>query len=226
MVEAQPILVMRDIVKDYGEGRARALDSVNLSVDAGAFAAIIGPSGSGKSTLLNLIGLLDRPTQGTMQMLGADVLALTPGQLTAFRGSKLGFVFQFHHLLPGFTAAENVMLPLMAHAGRERAGMRSKALETLALVGMEHLADAAVPKLSGGQQQRVAMARALAADPVLLLADEPTGNLDTRNADEIFTLLRRLNQDKGLTVLVVTHDSRLAARCDRRIEVVDGHVRP
>jgi len=157
-------------------------------------------------------------------MLGQDVLAFTPQQLTAFRGRKLGFVFQFHHLLPGFTAVENVMLPLMAHAGRERPGMREKARATLALVGLDHFADAAVPKLSGGQQQRVAIARALATDPVLLLADEPTGNLDTHNADEIFVLLRRLNKDSGLTVLVVTHDSRLAARCDRRIEVVDGHI--
>ncbi len=219
------LLDMQGIYKDFGP-QAPVLHDVHLQLQQGSFSAIIGPSGSGKSTLLNIIGLLDKPSSGEFHFLGEDVVRLPPAELTRFRGQKIGFIFQFHHLLPAFTAIENVMMPLIAHAGRMRPGMRGKALDILKAVGMEGKADSKATELSGGQQQRVAIARALVTNPPLVLADEPTGNLDTRNADEIFALLRRLNETKGIALLVVTHDPRLAQRCDRIIEVVDGRIVP
>lgn len=220
---AEDLIDLRGITKNYGPN-AQVLHGIDLTLAQGSFAAIIGPSGSGKSTLLNIIGLLDKPSSGVFRFLGADIITMPATSLTAFRGQKIGFVFQFHHLLPGFTAVENVMLPLIAYEGRLKNDMRQKALDILASVGMSHKADAKVTELSGGQQQRVAIARALIANPPLLLADEPTGNLDTRHADEIFALLRTLNKTRGLALLVVTHDPRLASRCDRIIEVVDGRI--
>jgi lipoprotein-releasing system ATP-binding protein len=220
---AEPLLQLEGINKDYGP-QASILHDIDLKLEQGSFSAIIGPSGSGKSTLLNIIGLLDRPTTGSFRFLGQDVLGLPPAELTRFRGQKIGFIFQFHHLLPAFSAVENVMLPLIAHGGRLRPGMRDQALDVLRAVGMADKADAKATELSGGQQQRVAIARALVTNPPLVLADEPTGNLDTRNADDIFALLRRLNETKGMALLVVTHDPRLAQRCDRIVEVVDGRV--
>ncbi len=219
------LLDMQGIYKDFGP-QAPVLHDVHLQLQQGSFSAIIGPSGSGKSTLLNIIGLLDKPSSGEFHFLGEDVVRLPPAELTRFRGQKIGFIFQFHHLLPAFTAIENVMMPLIAHAGRMRPGMREQALDILKAVGMEGKADSKATELSGGQQQRVAIARALVTNPPLVLADEPTGNLDTRNADEIFALLRRLNETKGIALLVVTHDPRLAQRCDRIIEVVDGRIVP
>ncbi len=219
------LLDLQGIYKDFGP-QAPVLHDVHLQLQQGSFSAIIGPSGSGKSTLLNIIGLLDKPSSGEFHFLGEDVVRLPPAELTRFRGQKIGFIFQFHHLLPAFTAIENVMLPLIAHAGRMRPGMREQALDILKAVGMEGKADSKATELSGGQQQRVAIARALVTNPPLVLADEPTGNLDTRNADEIFALLRRLNETKGIALLVVTHDPRLAQRCDRIIEVVDGRIVP
>ncbi len=221
---AEHLLHLKDVTKNFGP-KAPVLHGIDLTLAQGSFSAIIGPSGSGKSTLLNIIGLLDKPSSGAFQFLGEDVITMPPAELTRFRGQKIGFVFQFHHLLPAFTAIENVMLPLIAHAGRMRPEMRGKALEILAAVGMADKADAKATELSGGQQQRVAIARALVTDPPLVLADEPTGNLDTRNADDIFSLLRLLNQSKGIALLTVTHDQRLAERCDRIIEVVDGRIR-
>lgn len=219
------LLDLQGIYKDFGP-QAPVLHDIHLQLQQGSFSAIIGPSGSGKSTLLNIIGLLDKPTSGQFHFLGEDVVRLAPAQLTRFRGQKIGFIFQFHHLLPAFTAIENVMLPLIAHAGRIGPGMHEQALDILRAVGMEEKAYAKATELSGGQQQRVAIARALVTNPPLVLADEPTGNLDTRNADEIFALLRRLNETKGIALLVVTHDPRLAQRCDRIIEVVDGRIVP
>ncbi len=219
------LLDLQGIYKDFGP-QAPVLHDVHLQLQQGSFSAIIGPSGSGKSTLLNIIGLLDKPSSGEFHFLGEDVVRLPPAELTRFRGQKIGFIFQFHHLLPAFTAIENVMMPLIAHAGRMRPGMREQALDILKAVGMEGKADSKATELSGGQQQRVAIARALVTNPPLVLADEPTGNLDTRNADEIFALLRRLNETKGIALLVVTHDPRLAQRCDRIIEVVDGRIVP
>jgi lipoprotein-releasing system ATP-binding protein len=222
---ADLLLDLQGIYKDYGP-QAPVLHDIHLQLDPGSFSAIIGPSGSGKSTLLNIIGLLDKPSSGEFRFLGEDVVHLPPRELTRFRGQKIGFIFQFHHLLPAFTAIENVMMPLIAHAGRMQAGMREQALDILQAVGMRDKADAKATELSGGQQQRVAIARALVTNPPLVLADEPTGNLDTKNADEIFALLRRLNESKGIALLVVTHDPRLAQRCDRIIEVVDGRIVP
>lgn len=219
------LLDLDGIYKDFGP-QAPVLHDIHLQLKQGSFSAIIGPSGSGKSTLLNIIGLLDKPSSGGFHFLGEDVVQLPPKDLTRFRGQKIGFIFQFHHLLPAFTAIENVMLPLIAHAGRIRPGMREQALDILKAVGMAEKADNKATELSGGQQQRVAIARALVTNPPLVLADEPTGNLDTKNADEIFALLRRLNESKGIALLVVTHDPRLAQRCDRIIEVVDGRVLP
>jgi lipoprotein-releasing system ATP-binding protein len=213
------------VVKEYGEAiRTRVLHGVDLRVAPGEFTALIGPSGSGKSTLLNLIGLLDRPTEGKVLLAGTDAGTLDDDGLAGLRGRSIGFVFQFHHLLPEFTAVENVMMPMMSLAGRQDPSMRECAGTLLAQVGLGALLDRRAPLLSGGQQQRVAIARSLAMAPKLVLADEPTGNLDTASADEIFTLLRRFNEKAGTTFLIVTHDPRLAARCDRIVELVDGRI--
>jgi lipoprotein-releasing system ATP-binding protein len=226
MAEAgAPVLRLEGVVKEYGEAvRTRVLHGVDLTVARGEFTALIGPSGSGKSTLLNLIGLLDRPTAGRVLLEGQDTGALDDDGLTGWRGRQVGFVFQFHHLLPEFTALENVMLPMMAARGRQDPSMAERAGTLLHQVGLGAFLQRRVPLLSGGQQQRVAIARALAMAPSLVLADEPTGNLDTRSADEIFALLRSFNAKARTTFLVVTHDPRLAARCDRIVELVDGRI--
>jgi lipoprotein-releasing system ATP-binding protein len=222
---AEPILRLEGVVKDYGtEVITRALDGVDLRLEAGEFAALIGPSGSGKSTLLNLVGLLDRASAGRVVIAGQDVARLDDRGLTALRRRTLGFVFQFHHLLPALTAEENVMVPLWAERGRADEQMRRHARQLLAEVGLAERAGSRSSELSGGQQQRVAIARALAMSPALVLADEPTGNLDTKSADAVFDLLRRFNRERGTTFLVVTHDPRLAKRTDRIIELVDGRI--
>lgn len=221
---AELLLNLKKVTKNYGS-QAHILQGIDLQIDQSSFAAIIGPSGSGKSTLLNLIGLLDRLSSGEFYFLGRDIASMSEASLTKFRGSRIGFVFQFHHLLPAFTALENVMLPLIAQKGRLLPEMKSRAMELLEQVGIGEKAESRPMELSGGQQQRVAIARALVMNPPLVLADEPTGNLDTRTADDIFTLLRSLNQEKGMALLVVTHDPRLAQRCDRIIEIVDGKIK-
>jgi len=220
------VLSLEDVTKQYGDGVAvtRVLHGVSLQLRRGEFAALMGPSGSGKSTLLNIMGLLDRPTSGRMQVLGRDTTTLDDAGLGRLRGEALGFVFQFHHLLPAFTALENVAMPLAARRGYMDDDMRARAAALLGDVGLLDRADHKANALSGGQQQRVAIARALAGNPALVLADEPTGNLDTHTADDAFELLRRFNRERGTTFLVVTHDPRLAARCDRVIEVVDGRI--
>jgi lipoprotein-releasing system ATP-binding protein len=213
------------VAKDYGrEVVVRVLHGVDLAVGPGEFAALVGPSGSGKSTLLHLMGLLDRPSAGRVWLRGEDTSLLDDRALARARGQTLGFVFQFHHLLPAFTAVENVMMPMLAARGREEPGMRERALALLEAVGLGSLAARRATQLSGGQQQRVAVARALAMRPALVLADEPTGNLDTRSADELFALLRRFAAEEHCAFLVVTHDRRLADRCDRIVTVVDGRV--
>jgi lipoprotein-releasing system ATP-binding protein len=198
---------------------------VDLVLGRGEFAALIGPSGSGKSTLLNIIGLLDRPTSGRVILAGTDTSTLDEQALTALRARTLGFVFQFHHLLHAFTALENVMLPAWADEGVPSREMRERAKELLDAVGLSDRRDYRTNDLSGGQQQRVAIARALARRPQLVLADEPTGNLDTASSDEIFELMRRFNREFGTAFLVVTHDPRIADRCSRIIEIVDGRVK-
>jgi lipoprotein-releasing system ATP-binding protein len=223
---ADPLLSVVQVVREYGERvRTRALAGVDLVLEQGEFAALIGPSGSGKSTLLNIVGLLDRPTAGRVILAGTDTSGLDERALTALRARTLGFVFQFHHLLPAFTAVENVMLPAWADEGVPSPTMRERALRLLAAVGLSDRAGYKTDALSGGQQQRVAIARALARGPQLVLADEPTGNLDTASSDEVFDLMRDFNRRFGTTFLVVTHDPRIADRCTRIIEMVDGRVK-
>jgi len=222
---AGPVLRLEGIEKDYGAVVVvRVLHGIDLALEAGEFAALVGPSGSGKSTLLNLVGLLDRPTAGRVWLGGQDTSTLDDASLTRFRGEQLGFVFQFHHLLPAFSALENVMMPLLARHRRAAPWMAERARELLGEVGLGALADRRPAQLSGGQQQRVAVARALVGRPTLVLADEPTGNLDTRTSDEIFALLRRIAAAEGGTFLLVTHDRRLAERCDRIVTLVDGRI--
>lgn len=220
-----PILALEGLTKDYGSVViTRALRGIDLVVERGEFAALTGPSGSGKSTLLNLIGLLDQPTTGRLVMAGTDTGTLDPNGLARFRGQTIGFVFQFHHLLPAFTAVENVMLPGFAQTGSMGAELRQTAERLLDDVGLADKRHSPPAQLSGGQQQRVAIARALALSPALVLADEPTGNLDQESGEQVLKLLRRLNQERGITCIIVTHDDRLAAQCDRTIHLVDGLV--
>jgi lipoprotein-releasing system ATP-binding protein len=224
---AVPTLELSGVRKSYGVGtpvEAEVLHGVDLLVRRGEFAALIGPSGSGKTTLLNLIGLLDRPTAGTVRLSGVDAGALDEAATTALRGSAIGFVFQYHYLLPAFTALENVMMPILAARGRADDAMRATAAALLDRVGLSPWRDHKASDISGGQQQRVAIARALAMNPALVLADEPSGNLDTENADAVFDLLRNVNEASQTTFLIVTHDPRLAARCDRIVELVDGRI--
>jgi lipoprotein-releasing system ATP-binding protein len=222
---ATPVLRVEGVTKDYGTSLVtRVLRGVTFEVHAGEFAALVGPSGSGKSTLLNLMGLLDRPTSGRLLLEGQDTSQLDERALTALRGRRIGFIFQFHHLLPAFTAAENVLLPMYSAFGERRVELVRRARDLCARVGLTDRADYLARNLSGGQQQRVAIARALAMDPPLVLADEPTGNLDTHTADQIFALLREFHAERGGALVVVTHDPRLAARCDRVLELVDGQI--
>jgi lipoprotein-releasing system ATP-binding protein len=220
------VLRLEGITRDFGEGeaRTRVLRGVDLALRRGEFAALMGPSGSGKSTLLHIMGLLDKPTDGRILLDGQDTGALDDDQLTRYRGRTLGFVFQFHHLLPEFTALENVMIPMAADKGRLDPSMRECGLALLERVGLSPRADNRATTLSGGQAQRVAIARSLAMSPKIVLADEPTGNLDTRTADDVFSLLRDVNRAQKVTFLVVTHDRRLAERTDRIIELVDGRI--
>jgi lipoprotein-releasing system ATP-binding protein len=213
--------------KSYGIGtpvEAEVLHGIDLVLKGGEFAALIGPSGSGKTTLLNLIGLLDRPTGGSLFIQGQKTSALADAELTRLRGRSIGFVFQYHYLLPAFTALENVMMPILAARGHPDEEMRETAAALLDRVGLTPWRDNRANDISGGQQQRVAIARALAMRPPLVLADEPSGNLDTQSADSVFDLMRSVNEASGTTFLIVTHDPRLARRCDRIIELVDGNI--
>ncbi|MFN8767999.1 MAG: ABC transporter ATP-binding protein [Lysobacteraceae bacterium] len=221
------VLRLDGVRKRYNVGlpsEIEVLHGLGFELRRGEFAALIGPSGSGKTTLLNLLGQLDSPTEGEIELLGQPTRTLDDEARTRLRGEAIGFVFQFHHLLPAFTALENVMMPRLAREGRSTPALVAEAMALLEAVGLGALADRPPMALSGGQQQRVAIVRALMARPALLLADEPTGNLDTRTADEVFALLRRLHAERGFAVLVVTHDPRLADRCDRVIELVDGRI--
>jgi lipoprotein-releasing system ATP-binding protein len=226
MVNASDALLRLDrVTKDYGERVVtHVLRGIDLVVERGEFLALTGPSGSGKTTLLNIIGLLDRPTSGNLAFQGIDASGLDETGTTAARGRGIGFVFQFHYLLPAFTALENVLLPLLADRGRRDAGMYDRAAALLEEVGLEDRMFYRVTDLSGGQQQRVALARALVMQPPLVLADEPTGNLDTESGAQVFRLLRDVNARHGTTFVIVTHDERLAARCDRIVHLVDGRV--
>jgi lipoprotein-releasing system ATP-binding protein len=213
--------------KSYGVGtpvEIEVLHGIDAVIERGEFAALVGPSGSGKSTLLNVIGLLDQPTTGRVFIEGQEANVLGDADLTRLRGHALGFVFQHHYLLPEFTALENVMMPILAARGRPDDEMRTTAATLLDRVGLTPWRDSKATRISGGQQQRVAIARALAMNPALVLADEPTGNLDTKSADTVFDVLREINEASGTAFLIVTHDPRLARRCDRIIEMVDGRI--
>jgi lipoprotein-releasing system ATP-binding protein len=222
---ADPILRLEDVRKAYGDGvLTPVLHGIDLTLGPAEFVALTGPSGSGKSTLLNLVGLLDRPTSGEVYLQGTPTSSLDDLERTRLRARHLGFVFQFHHLLPAFTAAENVEMPLLADRGRRDAEMRGRAVALLDEVGLRERMDYPATKLSGGQQQRVAIARALVSSPPLVLADEPTGNLDSESGEQAFRLLRRFNETRGIAFLIVTHDERIARRCDRVIHMVDGRI--
>ena len=224
---AEPLIELGDIRKSYNAGRsnqAEVLHGVSMRIDSGEFVALIGPSGSGKSTLLNIVGLLERASAGSYRIRGAETGGLSDAELTLQRRTTLGFVFQFHHLLPAFSALENVTLPALMREGRVTPAQRERARAVLTAVGLESAMDKRPGELSGGMQQRVAIARALVLGPPLVLADEPTGNLDTASSDEVFALMRRMHAELKISFLVVTHDPRLAARCDRVIELVDGRI--
>lgn len=219
-----PLIEMRGICKWYttGEQTVKALDDVNLTIMAGEMAAILGRSGSGKSTLMNLLGCLDTPTRGSYRLAGQAVNEMTEGQLSAVRNRTVGFIFQSFHLLPQLTALENVELPLI-YRGMPEKQRRRLAQDNLRRVGLGERMDHRPSELSGGQQQRVAIARALAGNPPMLLADEPTGNLDSAAGKDIMSLLHELHNG-GTTVIIITHDPAIGAACPRRLTMADGRL--
>jgi len=218
------IIVLQNLSKIYGNGvEVRALDDVSVRIRAGEFVAIVGPSGSGKSTLLNMIGLLDTPTSGRLFLKGIDVSQASASERARLRNQELGFVFQYHHLIPEFSAQENVMMPMLI-AKKDREFAAARALELLTAVGLADRRDNRPNQLSGGQNQRVAVARALANRPSIVIGDELTGNLDTKTSDLIYNLLRELNRKINQTFILVTHDMILAEKTDRILRIVDGKI--
>ena len=221
----QPLITLAGVCKSYrnGEVVTPVLHGIDLQVQAGDYLALMGPSGSGKSTLMNLLGLLDRADRGHQTLSGRDVTGLGAADQAEVRNRSIGFVFQGFNLLKRMSVAENVALPML-YAGRSRREARTRALELLGQVGLGTLGDRLPSQLSGGQQQRVAIARALANRPALLLADEPTGNLDTQTTEEVLALLDGLNRDQGLSIVVVTHENEVAAHARRLVRLKDGRI--
>jgi putative ABC transport system ATP-binding protein len=225
MTDTDLIIEACDIVKTYDTGKVQvqALRGVNFTVNRGEMVAIMGPSGCGKTTLLNSLSGLDNIDTGMIKIAGTDLARLSDNSRTSFRAKEMGFVFQFYNLLPVLSAVENVELPLLV-SGVKPKEARSRSLKTLAQVGLEDRADHKPAELSGGQRQRVTIARALVNDPSIVWADEPTGDLDTETADEVLALMRQLNQTNQQTFVIVTHDPRIGAMCDRIIRMQDGRI--
>jgi len=220
-----PLIELRHVTKTIGDGVPTTLvRDIDVAIGTGEFVAITGPSGSGKSSLLYLLGLLDVPSSGEVLIEGRETTRLDESSLAALRLAKLGFVFQFHFLLPEFTAAQNVMLPIRALGRLDDKAAAERARDLLASLGLEAHAHKLPGQLSGGQRQRVAIARALANEPLVVLADEPTGNLDSASSEQVLGIFRKLVDETGRAVVMVTHDLALAERADRRIRIVDGRV--
>jgi lipoprotein-releasing system ATP-binding protein len=219
------LLEVRDLYKSYGSGPAKVevLKGIDLTVEAGDTVALVGPSGAGKSTLLHIMGTIDRPSTGDILFDGEDVFRLSDQPLAAFRNRSIGFVFQFHHLLPDFSALENVMMPFLIGGGQKKLAAE-KARALLNDVGLSHRIAHRPGELSGGEQQRVAIARALVLSPRLLLADEPTGNLDMKTSEEVHALLYSIQQQSGISLVIVTHNEKLAAGMGRTVRIVDGRI--
>lgn len=220
------VLEVQNLKKTFVDNdfETAVLKGVTFTLGRGEMVAMLGPSGSGKSTLLTILGTLMRPTSGTLKMLGQDLTCMNQDQLSEFRNRKIGFIFQYHHLLPDFTALENVMFPHAGRIGRETQYARDRAAMLLDRVGLKDRMNYRATRLSGGQKQRVAVARALMNEPALILADEPTGNLDRENADQVFALMSEIQRETGTTFLISTHDRELAERCGRRIHMRGGIV--
>ncbi len=220
------LIEARKIRKTYGSiVKNEVLHGIDLEFKEGEFASLIGPSGCGKTTFLNILGILDTPTSGDLLFKGRNVNEMTRDELSSFRNRNVGFIFQFHYLLPEFTALENILMPTWIKAGRPTDEKREQALELLRLVGLEKVVNNRATEMSGGQQQRVAIARSLINSPSLIFADEPTGNLDSENTDQIYGLLRDINEELNTGFLVVTHDRHIAAKSKRIIEMDDGNVK-
>ena len=221
------VLRLEKVCKSYNVGttvEVEVLHDIALTLRRGEFVALIGPSGSGKSTLLNIVGLLDRPTKGRLFIEGEETSILDDTAITRLRGRNIGFVFQYHYLISAFTALENVMMPLLVEHAFPTECMRQRAHGLLDEIGLAQWENNLANNMSGGQQQRVAIARALAMNPALILADEPTGNLDTKSANAVFEMMRQANKTNGTTFLLVTHNMDLARRRDHIVEVVDGRI--
>ncbi len=223
---SEALVDVRNLYKTFGQGEAetKVLRGLNLTLLQGELSALLGPSGSGKSTLLTILGTLMRPTSGSHRMLGQDLTMASDEDLTEFRNRHIGFVFQFHNLLPDFTALENVIFPTAIRDGRETSAARARGRELLERMGLADRIGFPSTNLSGGQKQRVAVARALMNRPDLVLADEPTGNLDRVSATQVMELIGEINRDEGTTFLISTHDEKIAARCRRQILVGEGIV--
>lgn len=222
----EPLVELRNLTKTFGTGETgtQVLKGLNLTVPRGGMIALLGASGSGKSTLLNILGTLLRHTSGDFRMLGQDLFEADDATLTDFRNRHIGFVFQFHNLLPDFTALENVIFPSAVRDGIETPQARRRGAELLDIVGLSDRKDFRATKLSGGQKQRVAVARALMNQPDLILADEPTGNLDSKSAEQVMSLIKELNEREKTTFIISTHDESIADQCEIRVEIKDGRI--
>jgi len=219
------ILQLKNINKIYGTTvKTQVLTDVNLDFAKGSFSSVIGQSGSGKSTLLNIIGTLDKPTSGDVIINGINTTKMTKNQLAMLRNQTMGFVFQFHYLLPEFSALENVLMPFRIGGAPITKEVKERAIELMHIVGLEKVINNNATKMSGGQQQRTAVARALLNDPAIILADEPTGNLDSVSTENVYNLLREINDKFGTTFIVITHDRHIAEKADRIIEIADGRI--